>query len=75
MKLQNLIDKSQKQMLNQYPKNTNSWLVILFMPLGFIAIKTFNYLAFDFERTWWKLLQERVVRTKFDIYVFIIHQS
>jgi hypothetical protein len=40
-----------------------------------MAIKTFNYLAFDFERTWWKLLQERVVRTKFDIYVFIIHQS
>ena len=70
MKLQNLIDKSQKQKLNQYPKNTNSWLVY-----GFMAIKTFNYLAFDFERTWWKLLQERVVRTKFDIYVFIIHQS
>ena len=34
-----------------------------------------NYLAFqslDFERTWWRLLQKRVVRTKLDIYVFII---
>ena len=32
-----------------------------------------NYLAsqsFDFERTWWILFQKRVVRTKFDIYVF-----
>jgi hypothetical protein len=26
---------------------------------------------FDFQRTWWKLLQKRVVRTKFDIYVSI----
>ena len=24
------------------------------------------------ERTWWRLLQKRVVRTKFDIYVFIL---
>ena len=24
-----------------------------------------------FERTWWRLFQNRVVRTKFDIYVFI----
>ena len=33
-----------------------------------------SYLAFqpfDFERSWWKLFQKRVVRTKFDIYVFI----
>jgi hypothetical protein len=36
----------------------------------FIAPKTLNYLAFqsfDFERTWWRLLQKRVVRSKFDI--------
>jgi hypothetical protein len=36
--------------------------------------KLFNYLAFqsfNFERTWWKLFQKDVVRTKFDIYVFI----
>jgi len=49
-------------------------LDILFIPFGFIAPKTFNYLAFqsfDFGRTWWRLFQKRVVRTKFDIYVFI----
>jgi hypothetical protein len=28
-------------------------------------------LYFDFERTWWRLFQKRVVCTKFDIYVFI----
>jgi hypothetical protein len=28
--------------------------------------------SFDFDRTWWRLFQKRVVRTKFDIYVFII---
>ena len=25
-----------------------------------------------FERTWWRLFQKRIVRTNFDIYVFII---
>ena len=48
-------------------------LTILFRPFGFIAPKTLNYLAFqsfDFERTWWRLIQKRVVRTKFDIYFF-----
>ena len=31
-----------------------------------------DYLAFTyFERTWWRLFKERVVRTKFDISVFI----
>ena len=32
-----------------------------------------NYLAFQsfvFEHTWWRLVQKRVVRTKFDIYFF-----
>jgi hypothetical protein len=24
-----------------------------------------------FERTWWRLFQKRIVRTKFDIYIFI----
>ena len=28
-------------------------------------------IIFDFERNWWRLFQKRVVRTKFDIYVFI----
>ena len=54
-----------------------SWpiLAILFRPFGFIDPKTLNQMAFQsfgFERTWWKLFQKRVVRTKFDIYVFIV---
>jgi hypothetical protein len=28
-------------------------------------------LSIDFERTWWRLSQKRVVPTKFDIYVFV----
>jgi predicted nucleic acid-binding Zn ribbon protein len=28
--------------------------------------------SFDFERSWWRLFQKRVVCTKFDIYVLII---
>jgi hypothetical protein len=32
----------------------------------------FAFYSFDFERTWWKLFQKRVVRSKFNIYVFII---
>ena len=27
--------------------------------------------SFDYERIWWRLFQKRVVRIKFDIYVFI----
>jgi hypothetical protein len=51
-----------------------SILSILFRPFGFIAPKTLSYLAFqsfDFARTGRRLFQKRVVRTKFDIYVFI----
>jgi hypothetical protein len=43
-------------------------------PFDFIASKALNYLAFqsfDFELTWWRIFQKRVVRTKFDIYVYI----
>ncbi len=50
-------------------------LTILFRPFGFIAPKTLNYLAiqsFDCEGNWWRLLQKRVVRTIFDIYVFCL---
>ena len=32
----------------------------------------FAFYSFDFERTWWGLFQKRVVRSKFNIYVFII---
>jgi len=37
-----------------------------------------HYLAFTslgFERTWWRLFQKRVVRTKFDINVFLLVHS
>ena len=40
----------------------------------FIAPRTLNCLVFqssDFERIWWWLFQKRVVRTEFDICVFI----
>jgi len=50
-------------------------LAILFMPFGFIAPKSLNYLAFqsfDFVSTWWRFFQKRVIHTKLDIYVFII---
>ena len=30
-----------------------------------------NFQSFDFERTRWRLFQKQVVRTNFDIYVFI----
>ena len=49
-------------------------LAIMCMPFGFIALKTLNYLAFqsfDIDHILWRLFQKRVVRTKFDIYVFI----
>ena len=49
-------------------------IVILCMSFRFIGPNTLNYLAFqsfELENTWWRLFQKRVVRTKFDIYVFI----
>jgi len=39
------------------------------MSFTFIAPKTLKYLAsqsFDFERTWWRLFQKRVMHIKFD---------
>ena len=39
------------------------------------SLQDLNYLAFQsfhFELTWWRLPQKRVVRTKLDIYIFII---
>ena len=35
----------------------------------------FPFTGLDFERTWWRLFQKRVVRTKFDIYVYICNLS
>lgn len=50
-------------------------LAILFYALWFYCSQTcLNYLAFqsfDFKRVWWRLFQQRVVYTKFDISVFI----
>jgi hypothetical protein len=36
-----------------------------------IIISHLAFQSFDFERTWWMLLQKRVVRTKFNIYIYI----
>jgi hypothetical protein len=45
----------------------------MFRPFYFIAPKTYlAFQSFDFERTWWRLFQKRVVHTKFDIFVFIL---
>jgi hypothetical protein len=42
---------------------------------GFLTLQDFwivlPFKYYDHERTWWKLLQKHVVRTKFDLYVFI----
>ena len=35
-------------------------------------INYLTFLNFEFERTWWWLFHKGVVRTKFDIYVFIL---
>jgi hypothetical protein len=40
-----------------------------FPKINITNCQTFKY--FDFERNWWRSFQKRVVRTKFDIYVFI----
>jgi 4-amino-4-deoxy-L-arabinose transferase-like glycosyltransferase len=47
---------------------------ILLCPLVVLLPNTFVLFwcqTFGFERTWWRLFQKRVMRTKFDIYVFI----
>ena len=44
--------------------------------LCLLAPQNLNYLvfqSFDYERTWWRLFQKHVVRTKFDIYFFIFN--
>ena len=45
---------------------------ILFRSFSFIVIKHFKIIWLsNLDSTWWRLFQKRVVRTKFDIYVFI----
>jgi hypothetical protein len=39
----------------------------------FLCYLAFKY--FGFECTWWMLFQKRIVRTKFDIYVFIYNNK
>ena len=49
--------------------------LFLLGPLFFLRQNTFNlcdFTIFDFQRTWWRLFQKRVMRTKLDIYSFII---
>jgi len=43
-------------------------LFVFLLPKTF---KLFGFQIFWLERTWWRLFQKRVLRTKFDIYVFI----
>jgi hypothetical protein len=53
-----------------------SWFWLSFLALWFYCSQNFKlfgfpFQSFDFERTWWRLFQKRVVRTKLDIYGFI----
>jgi hypothetical protein len=48
--------------------------LVMISEYTFIAPKTLSYFAFqsfDFERTWWRFFQKRVLRTNLDIYVLI----
>ena len=72
-KYKNLEIKTWKKCFQSWP----FWISCL-EAFGCIAPKTLNHLAFqssDFERTWWRLFQKRVLYTKCDIFVFIIKVS
>jgi hypothetical protein len=61
------------------PCRSNTYLFWLFClnPLVLLLPKLLIILVFQsfyFKRTWWRLVQKRVVRIKFDIYGFIIIQ-
>ena len=56
---------SHQQLVYKPVKPIDRW------PWAILAI-LFKPFFFDFQRTWWMLFQERVVHTKFDIYVFIM---
>jgi hypothetical protein len=45
----------------------------ILLPPGQTLLNYLSFLYFEIERTLWKLLQKRIVRTKFDIYVFLLH--
>ena len=46
--------------------------LVLLLP-EFETYLSFQY--FDFEHTWWRLSRKRVIRNKFDIFVFIQHNT
>jgi hypothetical protein len=50
-------------------------LAVLFIPFGFLVPKNFWIIwlsnLLDFEHTWWRLLQKRVMHTKLDVYFCI----
>ena len=57
-------------------KITYSSLAILLIPFGFIDPKILKLFGFPIFRSFWRrLFQKRVVRTKFDVYVFITTDS
>ena len=60
-------------------KRRDSIVWVLITTIVWCIVKYKNnviYIPFDFGRTWWRLFQKRVVRTKFDIYVVLyIHAT
>jgi hypothetical protein len=57
----------------KYRNSFRGWIPIIHTYL-YNKYQLSNYLTFkhfDIERTWWRLFQKRVVRSKFDIYVLI----
>ena len=53
-------------------RNRHPWTVLAIVLRPF-SPKHFNYLAFlSFKRIWWRLSQNPIVETEFDIYVFIV---
>jgi hypothetical protein len=52
-----------------------SWFWLSCLGPLVLLLPKFKLFGFPFERTWWRLFQKRVVRTKLDIYVFITVHS
>ena len=48
------------------------FILILQLNKKNLYLNYFAFKSFDFERTWWRLFQKRVVRATFNIYVIII---
>jgi hypothetical protein len=67
--------------LQQHIWSDNESFKCVLLPYSHLMLKNwyayryFGFKYYGFERTWWRLLQKRVVRTKFDIYVFIVIES